>query len=385
MAKRRPNGGGTITLRKDGRYQGAAYVTNTDGQRVRKFVYGATWDETAEKLSKLQDQERNGIPVPSRSWTLGEWLTYWLEHIVKPEREHNTYVKYESKVRLYLLPHLRKKPLLKLTPAQVRAFMATLKREQIGAATRFEVLRTLRNALNRAIREEILTRNVALLVDMPKVSKGKAKPWDAREAVTFLRSARAHRFYAACVLVLVLGLRRSELLGLRWQDIDFENRHFTPVKQVQREKQVGLVLKDLKTESSQAVLPLPEFCARALEERRHLQELERQIAGDDWGQEPDHDVIFSSENGGLTDPTGFSRAFNALVKRSGVRRITVRLARHTCGTLLAFLKVHPKVAQAILRHSQISMTMDVYTHVVGDGEREAVTLLADLLEDPLIG
>lgn len=385
MAKRRPNGGGTITLRKDGRYQGAAYVTNTDGQRVRKFVYGATWDETAEKLSKLQDQERSGIPVPSRSWTLGEWLTYWLEHIVKPEREHNTYVKYESKVRLYLLPHLRKKPLLKLTPAQVRAFMATLKREKVGAATRFEVLRTLRNALNRAIREEILTRNVALLVDMPKVSKGKAKPWDAREAVTFLRSARAHRFYAACVLVLVLGLRRSELLGLRWQDIDFENRHFTPVKQVQREKRVGLVLKDLKTESSQAVLPLPEFCARALEERRHLQELERQIAGDDWGQEPDHDVIFSSENGGLTDPTGFSRAFNALVKRSGVRRITVRLARHTCGTLLAFLKVHPKVAQAILRHSQISMTMDVYTHVVGDGEREAVTLLADLLEDPLIG
>ncbi|MEU3001940.1 tyrosine-type recombinase/integrase [Streptomyces sp. NPDC006995] len=385
MAKRRPNGGGTITLRKDGRYQGAAYVTNTDGQRVRKFVYGATWDETAEKLSKLQDQERNGIPVPSRSWTLGEWLTYWLEHIVKPEREHNTYVKYESKVRLYLLPHLHKKPLLKLTPAQVRAFMATLKREQVGAATRFEVLRTLRNALNRAIREEILTRNVALLVDMPKVSKGKAKPWDAREAVTFLRSARAHRFYAACVLVLVLGLRRSELLGLRWQDIDFENRHFTPVKQVQREKRVGLVLKDLKTESSQAVLPLPEFCARALEERRHLQELERQIAGGDWNQEPDHDVIFSSENGGLTDPTGFSRAFNALVKRSGVRRITVRLARHTCGTLLAFLKVHPKVAQAILRHSQISMTMDVYTHVVGDGEREAVTLLADLLEDPLIG
>ncbi len=282
MAKRRPNGGGTITLRKDGRYQGAAYVTNTDGQRVRKFVYGATWDETAEKLSKLQDQERNGIPVPSRSWTLGEWLTYWLEHIVKPEREHNTYVKYESKVRLYLLPHLRKKPLLKLTPAQVRAFMATLKREKVGAATRFEVLRTLRNALNRAIREEILTRNVALLVDMPKVSKGKAKPWDAREAVTFLRSARAHRFYAACVLVLVLGLRRSELLGLRWQDIDFENRHFTPVKQVQREKRVGLVLKDLKTESSQAVLPLPEFCARALEERRHLQELERPGSRSGW-------------------------------------------------------------------------------------------------------
>jgi integrase len=385
MAKRRPNGGGTIAKRKDGRYQGAAYVTDTDGNRVRKYVYASTWEEANEKLGKLQDQERNGIPVPSRSWTVGEWLAYWLEHIVEPEREHNTYVKYESKVRLYLLPHLGKKSLIKLTPAQIRAFMAVLKREEVGASARFEVLRVLRNALNRAIREELLTRNVALLVDMPKVTKDRGTAWNAREAVTFLRAARAHRLYAALVLVLVLGLRRSEVLGLRWQDVDFEARHFTPVKQVQRVKGVGLVLKDLKTESSQAVLPLPEFCARALEERRELQKLERKIAGEHWSQEPDQNLIFSSEHGGMIDPVGFSRTFERLVKRAGVRRITVRLARHTCGTLLAFLKVHPKVAQAILRHSQISMTMDVYTHVVGDSEREAVSMLAELLEDPLIG
>ncbi|MEU5358321.1 tyrosine-type recombinase/integrase [Streptomyces albidoflavus] len=385
MAKRRPNGGGTVTRRKDGRYQGAAYVTNTDGHRVRKFVYGSTYDEAAEKLGKLQEQERNGVPVPSRTWSLGEWLAYWLEHIVKPNREHNTYVKYESKVRLYLVPHLGKKPMARLTPAQLRSFMAELKRTEVPPAARFEVLRVLRNALNRAVREELLTRNVAELVDMPKVTKKEAKPWSAREAIAFLRSARAHRLYAACVLVLVLGLRRSEVLGLRWQDIDFDQRQFTPLKQVQRVKGIGLVLKDLKTESSHAVLPLPEFCARALKERRELQDLERRIVGDAWSQEAGQDLIFSSERGGPIDPVGFSRTFNALVKRAGVRRITVRLARHTCGTLLAFLKVHPKVAQAILRHSQISMTMDVYTHVVGDGEREAVTMLAELLEDPLIG
>ncbi|MEU7047191.1 tyrosine-type recombinase/integrase [Streptomyces eurythermus] len=385
MARRRPNGGGTISRRADGRYMGRAYVTDTDGNRVRKTVYGATWDEANEKLGKLQDQERHGIPVPSRAWSVGEWLDYWIEHIVRPNREDNTYDKYESKVRLYIRPHLGKKPLARLSAAQVRAFMATLTRQEIPAPTRFEVLRTLRNALNRAIKEEILTRNVALLVDMPKVSKDKGTAWNAREAIAFLRSARAHRFYAACVLVLVLGLRRSELLGLRWQDIDFDARQFTPVKQVQRKKGVGLILKDLKTESSQATLPLPEFCARALEERRQLQELERKIAGDHWHQNPDQDVIFSSEHGGLTDPVGFSRTFDRLVKGAGVRRITVRLARHTCGTLLAFLKVHPKVAQAILRHSQISMTMDVYTHVAGDSEREAVAMLAELLEDPLIG
>ncbi|MFD4256947.1 tyrosine-type recombinase/integrase [Streptomyces sp. NPDC058534] len=280
--------------------------------------------------------------MPSRSWTLGEWLAYWLEHIVSPEREHNTYVKYESKVRLYLLPHLGKKPLVKLTPAQIRAFMATLTREKVGASARFEVLRVLRNALNRAMREELITRNVALLVDMPKVSKDRGTAWNAREAIAFLRSVRAHRLYAACVLVLVLRLRRSEVLGLRGQDIDFEAGRFTPVKPVQRVKGVGLVLKDLKTEPSQAVLPLPEFCARALGERRELQELERKIAGEHWSQDPDHDLIFSSEHGGMIDPVGFSRTFDRLVKRAGVRRITVRLARHTCGTLLALPEGAPQ-------------------------------------------
>ncbi|MEU9267814.1 tyrosine-type recombinase/integrase [Streptomyces sp. NPDC048251] len=155
---------------------------------------------------------------------------------------------------------------------------------------------------------------------MPKVSKDKGTAWNARQAIAFLRSVRAHRLYAACVLVLVLGLRRSEVLGLRWQDIDFEAGRFTPVKQVQREKGVGLGLKDLKTESSQAVLPLPEFCARVLEERRELQELERKIAGAHWAQQDGHDLIFSSEHGGMIDPTGFSRTFDRLVKRARVRR-----------------------------------------------------------------
>jgi integrase len=384
MAKRRPNGGGTITKRKDGRYQGAAYVTDTDGNRVRKFVYGATYDDVSEKLGKLQNQEREGIPVPSRSWTVGEWLTYWLEHIVKPNREFNTYTKYESKVRLYLVPQLGKKSMIRLTPAQVRACMAALKRQEVPASARFEVLRTLRNALNRAVNEELLTRNVALLVDMPKVTKQDKKPWTAREAIDFLRAARAHRLYAACVLVLVLGLRRSEVLGLRWQDVDFESSQFTPVKQVQRGAD-GLELKDLKTESSNAALPLPKFCADALRDRRYLQSLERKAAGDAWKQDHGEDLIFTERNGGEIEPRGFSRTFTALVKRAGVRPVTVRLARHTCGTLLASLKVHPKVAQAILRHSQISMTMDIYTHVVDEDQREAAGLLADLLEDPLIG
>lgn len=390
MAKKRPNGAGTITRRRDGRYQGAAYVTDSHGFRVRRFVYGKSYDDVAEELSKLQDHERKGVPVPNRSWKVGDWLNYWLTHMVEPNREPMTYSKYETMVRLYLVPHLGSKSLTRLTPAHVRHFLATLLRKGVPAATRFEALRVLRNALNRARREEILVRNVAELVDAPKVVKQERKPWTAKEAIEFLRTARAHRLYAAFVLILVLGLRRSELLGLRWQDVDFEHEQFTPSKQVQRVKgrdgKSRLVLKDLKTDSSTAALPLPKFCVDALRERSYLQELERAAAGAAWHQEPGEELIFSERNGGLIEPRGFSRSFDALVTRAKVRRVTPRLARHTCGTLLAFLKVHPKVAQTILRHSQISMTMDIYTHVVDEDQRTAATRLAVLLEgDQLLG
>ncbi|WP_432092291.1 tyrosine-type recombinase/integrase [Streptomyces sp. bgisy100] len=383
MAKR-PNGGGTITKRSDGRYQGAAYVTNASGERVRKFVYGKTWDETNEKLSKLQDQERQGVPVPDRNWKLGDWLDYWLAEIVRPNREPGTYSKYETMTRLYLKPKLGRTVLTRLTPTQVRGLLAWMRREiPEQHSTHAEALRVLRNALNRAMQEELVGRNVAKLVDMPSEQTKRKTPWTAPEAIRFLRAARAHRLYAAFVLVLVLGFRRSEVLGLRWQDVDLENDLLSPTMQIQRVKDEDgnsrLVLKKLKTESSTATLPLPLFCREALDDRRYLQRLERKKAGEDWSQEPDADLIFSERNGGPIEPRGFSRSFEALVKRARVRPITVRLARHTCGTLLAWLKVHPRVAKAILRHSQISMTLDIYTHVPDGDERDAVTLLGDLL------
>ncbi|WP_255308092.1 tyrosine-type recombinase/integrase [Streptomyces marincola] len=319
------------------------------------------------------------MPVPSRAWTVGDWLTYWLAQIVQPSTEYNTYAKYEGKVRLYLVPYLGKKSLTRLTPHQVREALARLKKDDVPAPTRAETLRVLRNALNRARREELVVRNVAELVDMPTVDKHERKPWSAKEAITFLGTARQHRLYAAFVVLLTLGLRRGELLGMRWSDIDFENEQYVPTRQVQREKG-ELVVKKLKTDSSHAALPLPEFVADALRERRVVQDAERATAGPRWHQEPGEDLIFTERHGGPIEPRGFSRTFETLVGHASVRRITVRLARHTCGTLLAFLKVHPKAAQAILRHSQIRMTLDIYTHVVDDDQRAAVALLANLLK-----
>lgn len=116
MAKKKPNGSGTVTRRKDGRYQAAVYVPQPDGTRARKFVYGKTWEECDQKRRELVERDKQGVPTPTRSAKLSEWLPYWLEHFVVPQRKRTTASKYEMHVRLYLVPLLGSKGLESLSP-----------------------------------------------------------------------------------------------------------------------------------------------------------------------------------------------------------------------------------------------------------------------------
>ncbi|MCZ4122384.1 tyrosine-type recombinase/integrase [Streptomyces sp. H39-S7] len=382
MAKRRPNGAGSITRRKDGTYHGRAYVTTTEGVLKRVSRYGKTYDEVAEKLAKLLELESKGVPTPDKAWKVGPYLTYWLAEIVQPNQRPTTYDKYESMARLHLIPKLGTKRLTKLGIADVRTFLRQTKAEGVGASTRLECMKVLRNALNRAMREELLLRNVASLVDMPSVDSKEIIPWSAQEAIDFLRSTRPHRMHAAFVLALVLGLRRGELLGLRWIDLDLDQGVAHPRKQVQRQKGAGLVLVDLKTEASKGALPLPLLCIETLGECRRLRELEKAKAGEKWTE---LGLVFGTETGGLFDPDHFSQTFQRRVKRSRLRRVRLHDTRHTCGSLLAWLGVHPKDAQKILRHSQIKTTLDIYTHVTTESQRAAAAKISAKLRDGMQG
>ena len=382
MAKRRPNGAGSITRRPDGTYEGRVYVTTTEGLRKRVSRYGKTYDEVAEKIAKLLEQESKGVPTPDKTWKLDAFLVYWLEEIIKTTRRPTTFDKYESMVRLYLTPKLGKKAITRLNVKDVRTFLRQLRAEQVGGSTVQECMKVLRNALNAAMREELLLRNVVTLVGIPSAESKEVIPWSAPEAIAFLRSARPHRLYAAFVLALVLGLRRGELLGLRWIDLDLGQGVAHPRKQVQRQKGKGLVLVDLKTKASKGALPLPLFCIEALGERRRLIELETARAGRQW---TDLDLVFSTETGGLYDPDHFSQCFHRRLKRSGQRRVRLHDTRHTCGSLLAWLGVHPNDAQKILRHSNIQTTLAIYTHVTTETQRAAAAKISAKLRDGMDG
>ncbi|MEV7613781.1 site-specific integrase [Streptomyces sp. NPDC089799] len=364
--KRNPNGAGSIWQRTDGRYEARVYVPQPDGTRKRKTVYGKTWEECDTKRQELVLRDRQGVPTPTRSARLSEWLPYWLEEFVKPERKKTTYAKYETHVRRYLIPNIGSKRLENLAVADVRRMLTTVT-TQASAATAKESHRVLRSALSAACREELISRNVVQLVPAPRVQSRELKPWDLDQTVAFLEAARLDPLYAAFVLAVALGLRRGEVLGLSWTDIDLDRRTLTVRNQIQR------VQKELYADSTKnrrtRVIPIPLMCVAPLRWQRLRQAAQREAADADW-QESGY--VFTTRSGRPIEPRNISRSFERIADGAGLPRVRLHDARHGCATLLFAAGVPPRVVMEILGHSQIAVTMNIYTHVTEETRREAI-------------
>ncbi|WP_328676734.1 site-specific integrase [Streptomyces sp. NBC_00322] len=366
--KRNPNGAGTITKRKDGRYQAAVYVLQPDGTRARKFAYGKTWAECDTKRRALLDKVDQGVPVPTRSAKLSEYLSYWLDNMVKPRRKLSTYDKYEAHVRLYLTPMLGTKRLESLGVADVRRFLNQLEKKTT-AATAKESHRVLRTALSAACGEELIARNVAKLVEPPRAKTRELSPWTLDETLDFLAVARKDPLYAAFVLAIATGLRRGEIVGLRWEDLDLDNRVLYVRQQTQRRR--GVLYDDDPKGRRRRAVPLPAMCIAPLRWHRMRQAA---TASEITGH------VFVTRNGRPVEPRNLYRSFTRVANGAGLRVIRLHDARHGCATLLTAAGVAPRVVMEILGHSQISITMDVYTHVVQDTQREAISHMDRLLK-----
>ncbi|WP_435834250.1 site-specific integrase [Streptomyces albogriseolus] len=404
MSGKRANGEGSIYPYKNG-YAAYVWVTKPDGKRARKYAYGKTREEVHEKWLNLHAEAKRG-PVATRHPTVGAFLSYWLDSVVKPNLAPLSYVSYEGSVRLYIAPHLGSKRLDRLTVRDVREWVTKLstvcqccaqgkdaKREArrrrccaVGECCEAYPSRrvvqaardALRAALTHAVAEELISKNVASLVKVPKPRRRRIKPWSVAEASQFLTDAAARddHLFAAWVLVLCLGLRRGEVLGLTWKSVDFERGELYVDHQIQRAGR-QILHRETKTEDSDDFLPLPALCLKALRMRRAQQIGDRKAAGELW--QNSHDLVFTTKYGTPIEPGNLTRMFALRARRAGLREIPLRNTRHTCSSLLVALKVHPKVAQRILRHSQIAMTMEVYAEASEEEVRAAIGKLSDVM------
>ncbi|MFD7429073.1 tyrosine-type recombinase/integrase [Streptomyces sp. NPDC059818] len=230
------------------------------------------------------------------------------------------------------------------------------------------------------MREELIARNVARIVEAPSVDLKEVRPLDAGEVRTLLRTAQAHRMYALWLLLISTGLRRSEALGLTWSDIDLSGGQLRVRRNVQRIRR-ELIFGTPKTTRSVGTVALPQGCVQALTEHRERQELERKVAGRKWQPVPEHPsgLIFTTMTGRVTDPRSLNRMLTILCRDAKVRRVRVHDLRHTCASLLLAQGVNARTIMETLGHSTITMTLDTYAHVMGTTLRAA----ADRMDDAL--
>ncbi|WP_189278883.1 tyrosine-type recombinase/integrase, partial [Kitasatospora griseola] len=250
--------------------------------------------------------------------------------------------------------------------------------KKVSVASAKESHLVLRTALSAAVRDELITRNVAKLVQAPRVQYRETRPWSLDDTLLFLEGARSDALYPAFVLAVALGLRRGEILGLRWQDVDLERRTLTVRQQLQRVD--GELYADTPKSRRTRVIPLPLMCVAPLRWQRLRQAEQRRqrlAAGRDWLAS---DFVFTTSTGRPVEPRNLSRSFTRISAAEALPPVRLHDTRHGCATLLAAAGVQPRDLMAILGHSQIAVTMEIYAHVVQDNQREAMSHMDRLLK-----
>ena len=311
-----------------------------------------------------------------RSPRLDEFLRTWLENTVKPRIRPLTYAGYKVNIENHLIPTLGRIKVDQLTPQHVQGMLNNRLAAAFSTKTVAYVHQVLRTALTLAVRWEIVNRNVAKLVDKPRVERKPINPLIPDEARKFLAAIRGHRLEALFSVALALGLRQGEALGLRWSDVDFASGTLRVRNQLQR-IDGRLTLVPPKTAKSRRTLVMPPLIVEALREHEKRQVAEKIWAGSKWRES---NLVFANRTGEPTQARRVIEQFHDLLERAGMRRIRFHDLRHSCATLLLVQGVSPRVVMEILGHSEIALTMNAYSHVLPELQRDAADRMQAILE-----
>lgn len=344
---RRRRGQGTVTRRKDGRYEAAVYVNTPVGnKRVRR--YAPTQPEAETILVDLRKKHIDGLLTDTRERKLGEYLDYWLT-ITKNRVSANTYLSYEATVRLYLKPGLGQKTLTKLSVNNLQSFLDNQLEKGISVRNIQKQKVVLLSVFKKAEQEELLSRNPARLIQIPQYKSKEIVPWDLSQLQTFLGYAASDPLYPVFVFLSLYGLRTSEALGLSWSDIDFSKKVIHVRQQLQYHEKT-YHYADLKTQAGRRELPLLEITDNLL----------KNISRSDTGSLPD--LVFKTKTGMPIDRRNLLRSFQRISNHAGLPIIALHHLRHTAATILKDIGTPARDTQLILGHAHITTTQQIYQH-----------------------
>lgn len=369
---RRGHGEGSIYHRKDGRWAATITLEN----HKRKTIYGHSRKEVQEQLKIALREQQQGTLVTAPQQTVAQYLKQWLENRQATVRIR-TYERYEQLVRLHLVPTIGRIPLQKLTPQHVQSLYTQKIKGGLSRTTVNTLHAMLHKALEDALRWNLVARNVCDAVSPPQPDRYEIQPLNKEQAQQLLAAAHGHPLEALIVLALATGMRRGELLALKWQDLDFSTRTLQVRRIYTRTAGNRYIEAEPKTEKSRRSIALPALVVDLLLQHREKQSQVKQQAGEAWQE---HDLVFCTSLGTPLNPSKVVDRYKALLKRAGLPDIRFHDLRHSAASILLGMGIHPKVVQELLGHHQISMTMDIYSHVMPTMQKDAMDKWDDEFE-----
>ena len=373
MAKRRANGEGNLRKRKDGRWEGR-YTAGHDpetGKAIYRNVLGRTQAEARAKLKQAIEEAKQIDPVKAKQYTVGEWMDVWFENYAKVKVRPSSRQTYRGYIDNHIKPNIGKIPLGKLSSLDLQKFYKKLLSN--GRVERIESKKQSKGLSPKTVRNlhQIITSAMKLAKEQKLIATdptdGCALP-KVEQLASFLREAKDSGVFELYYVELATGLRRGELLGLKWEDLDLERGDLRVKRQIARIN--GEVVEaPLKTKNAYRTLPLARDTVDVLMQQK------KKVGSSPW--------VFPSSIGGPMSPDSVLHMLHRVLKRAGLPQVRFHDLRHTFATLALQNGVDVKTVSGMLGHYSAGFTLDTYAHVTTSVQRQAAEAMEHVLSGSL--
>jgi len=380
---------GSIRQRSKGSWEIAIDVGRdpSTGKRLQHWeTVRGTKRDAQQRLAEILVAIEQGGYIKPKHLSLAEYLQRWLDGYVKTNCSPRTLDSYQSIVNRHLIPNLGHLPLTQLQPQHIQEYYARALtagrvdgKGALSARSVLHIHRVLYQALNYAVRQGLLIRNIADLVDPPRARKAKMKTLIPQEVSRLLNTAQDTPYYPIIYAAVNTGLRQAELLGLRWHHLDLDLAALS-VTQVLYKRRGVCQFKEPKSAHSRRRLDLPPSLALFLRQHRIKREAECLLLGRPLSE---NDLVFIKANGSPMDPGTLTHNFARIAGKAGLAGTRFHDLRHTFASLMLLASVHAKIVSEMLGHSSVAFTLDTYSHVIGGLQQAAVKRLDEVLQPEL--
>ena len=378
MAKRRSNGEGNIRKRKDGRWEGR-YTVGRDpvtGKQIFKNVLGKTQAEVKEKLQKALAQAKKIDFAKTGKYTVTMWMNEWFENVAKIKVRPSSHQTYRGYIDHHITPNIGDLPLEKLTTMDLQKLYRKLlnkgrvdrveakqQPKGLSAKTVRNINQVISSAMDFAVAQKIIPENPCKAVVLPKVEHKEMQTIPAEQLQAFLQETKTTGVYEMYYIEQATGLRRGELLGLKWTDIDWENGIIKVRRQIAR-VDGQIVEAPLKTKNSYRTVTISQQAIEVLKQQK---------------EKNNDEYVFPSPNGGPISPDSVNTMLKRVLERAGIPKVRFHDLRHTFATIALQNGVDIKTVSGMLGHFSAGFTLDTYAHVTTAAQKEAADTMGNVL------